>query len=581
MANGVFSTPMGPVLVLWVGALVLHVLDRFLTPQDRGVAEALVLALGLGFLIGTRSQIDAPLSFGQFLTGAGRSDVPPFLVAGQTSWTLALLAVVTSFASSLASLGQSTDGRAGRLAALGSALLFVFAGDWATLTVAWVLVDVCLLHTLGDTRKRTDALGWTGILSLGGAVALGIGLLLWHQADGSIWVDRGGAVPHLATAATHLPSHASSVLILAALLRLMPFPLPTWLTDFGREAQAKDQRFAQVLTYLVPTLLGGYLWMRLAGWNVIGQAARWLIVLPIWGGWAMIISALKAWAARDPAELVACTGTFGGACVLMAASLNLPAPWQTLISANAILSVSVLFVSWTQCQHLRMFDPRSFWRIAPAGLGLLSLAGLPLTIGFPARVALYHAVFADQRWFSLTLVVAAELLLFGALLRVLLELELVPEEETEEAAPSSSPVALWELKERVYDGLGYGAGAILALGIVVLGLAPRLPDQSSSLPSLGNWLGLPTLPVWAALLLAVVGALVVYRSRNMVLNLTQGWGGLIERLFGFGWLYRSIETLSRYVGALIWGSTQVVEGAGYMAWVALVCLVILLFVIAR
>ena len=71
------------------------------------------------------------------------------------------------------------------------------------------------------------------------------------------------------------------------------------------------------------------------------------------------------------------------------------------------------------------------------------------------------------------------------------------------------------------------------------------------------------------------------QSWRLFLNLTQGWGGLIERLFGFRWLYRAIETFSHHVGALIWGSAQVVEGAGYMAWVALVCLVILLFVIAR
>jgi hypothetical protein len=174
-----------------------------------------------------------------------------------------------------------------------------------------------------------------------------------------------------------------------------------------------------------------------------------------------------------------------------------------------------------------------------------------------------------------------ELLMFGALLRVLLDLELVPEEEAEESAPSSAPVAVGKLEERVYDELVYGAGAILALGIVVLGFVPRLPDRTSSLPGLGDWLSLPTLPVWAALLLAVVGAYVVYRSRDTFLNLTQGWGSLIERLFGFRWLYRAIETVSQHVGALIWGSAQVVEGAGYMAWVALVCLVILLFVIAR
>ena len=39
-----FSTILGPIVVLWIGALVFYALDRFLEPQDRGAAEAIVLA---------------------------------------------------------------------------------------------------------------------------------------------------------------------------------------------------------------------------------------------------------------------------------------------------------------------------------------------------------------------------------------------------------------------------------------------------------------------------------------------------------------------------------------------------------
>ena len=60
-----FSTMLGPILVLWIGALVLYVLDRFFEPrQDRGVAEVTALVLALGLALNARSQVDVPIVFG-------------------------------------------------------------------------------------------------------------------------------------------------------------------------------------------------------------------------------------------------------------------------------------------------------------------------------------------------------------------------------------------------------------------------------------------------------------------------------------------------------------------------------------
>ena len=79
-----FSTILGPILVLWIGALVFYALDRFLQPQDRGVAEAIVLALAVGFALGARSQVGVPVEFGPPLAELGWEGMPPFLVASQT-----------------------------------------------------------------------------------------------------------------------------------------------------------------------------------------------------------------------------------------------------------------------------------------------------------------------------------------------------------------------------------------------------------------------------------------------------------------------------------------------------------------
>ena len=63
--------------------------------------------------------------------------------------------------------------------------------------------------------------------------------------------------------------------------------------------------------------------------------------------------------------------------------------------------------------------------------------------------------------------------------------------------------------------------------------------------------------------------------------LPPGWWPLVQRLSALGWLVRGVEQVLRYAGGLIWGSTLVVEGTGYMAWVVLACLVVLLFIISR
>jgi hypothetical protein len=78
-----------------------------------------------------------------------------------------------------------------------------------------------------------------------------------------------------------------------------------------------------------------------------------------------------------------------------------------------------------------------------------------------------------------------------------------------------------------------------------------------------------------------VAAIVLYRAQDAVSDLVEGWRPLVQRAFRLDWLYQLVGMILQRLGAFIWGSTQVVEGAGYMAWIVLVCLVILLFVISR
>jgi hypothetical protein len=373
---------------------------------------------------------------------------------------------------------------------------------------------------------------------------------------------------------------------LAALLRLLPWPLRSWY-DHGSAVDEPryETPLARVVPYLASTLSATYLWARLARGDPPVEGGRWLTAMSLWAGLALLVSALKVWSAREPRQLIDWVAPYGAALSFLAAGLGLPGQWQLLVGASGVLSVCALYVGWTQCQYLDIADPRSYWRIAPTGLALLSLAGLPLTVGFPARAALYGQIFADGRWLILLLILAGESGMLGALLRVVLDVECVIAPEADDAvldgdaafndrktlSLGSANVQAW------LRNLGYGAGATLALGIVVLGIAPGLLGVQGLL----FWVRLPRVHVWAALLLPAVGAIALYRSQETLTLWMDEWWPLIRRVFDMRWATRLLERSAHLVGMVVWGGSQVVGGAGYMAWVLLFCLVALVFLRAR
>jgi hypothetical protein len=266
----------------------------------------------------------------------------------------------------------------------------------------------------------------------------------------------------------------------------------------------------------------------------------------------------------------------------------LPVGFLPLLASSLVLGVCGLLVAWSQCQHLDIFDARTYWRAVPMLVLLFSLAGVPLTVGFAARIAIHSALYTGRRWLALLLWIGGEALFLGALLRVFFELECVPDWDDEDqetppfSLPENWPSWLNNLVRRVRniewgEEMGYAAGAIVALVVIVLGFTPRTLSGTG----LGGWFLIPTLPVWAAMLLPVVGALAAYRSRDRLLDLAADWWPFFDRLRPGEGIARGIENVLHYVSTFIWGGTLVVEGAGYMAWVLLVCLVIVLFAISR
>jgi hypothetical protein len=237
------------------------------------------------------------------------------------------------------------------------------------------------------------------------------------------------------------------------------------------------------------------------------------------------------------------------------------------------LSVCALIVSWTQCPYLDPADPRSWWRVVPAGIAVLSLGGVPLTLGFPAHAAVYATLLSTERWLLLPPLIVAQAGVLGALLRVLLDVECVlPDADGDpESIPAAPHQRVWQRE------VAYGAGAVLALGILLLGIVP----QWMGAPGLGAWFGVPNVPVWAAMLLPAVGAVLLYRDQERITAWMESWSPVLERVLDARWLARGVEYVVRGVTEVVWNGSQVIEGAGYMAWVTLFGLVVLLLVLAH
>ncbi len=586
-----FSTLLGTVIVLWLGALVFYIADRLLKPQDHGIAETVVLALGLIFFLGMHGTIGQPILLGAFGgEQAGLVSVSA-LLADPAAWWLTLILLLSALATSLAGLGRPPAGRAGRLAALGAAVMLLMSGDWSMLALSWVLADLCLILAW----KRDDQPGenWprAGLLSLAGAVLLGVGLTLWQQGGSPIPLDPSRAT----SAPPGDPAQAAPWLIAAAWLRLMPFPLQSWLPSAGSADQTHP--LTRLLAWLVPLVGGVNVWLRLARWDLLALYGGWLTILVIIGGIGALTAACKAWAAPDPQRLVKAACQWGGTLILATASLPMSAEWLLAAGIHIAASLTALSLAWPCSYRFEMADFRSYWRVIPVALPVLSLAGLPLTLGFAVRAAFYVATFQAQNWLLLLLWMVAESSILGALLRLVLDLEIEPgvraaipsgQNEPAPATPNQSLAGwlrqtVWPFLRRVDWSLEilWAGGAVLSLILVLLGLFGGLLRVEQPLPGLGRLLSLPTLPVWAALLLPVVGAAVLYRRQTAILMWAEAWWPLIQRIVELDWAYRLVEKGLRQVNTWMWGINQVVQGAGYMAWAMLICLIVLLLIRTR
>jgi hypothetical protein len=243
-------------------------------------------------------------------------------------------------------------------------------------------------------------------------------------------------------------------------------------------------------------------------------------------------------------------------------------------SLNLVLGVTTLAMLW-QWTHARV-QVLSWKDVPPSTVAVITLLGLPLTVGLFVRLPLYGALLAGKLTGKLVLILAAESMFTATLLRVWNGLR--PERFLEQPQSERWSWSTW------------GAMALLVAPLLILGVHPPLAAWLAGFPPTGKsplflplWEQPPqgSIGLWAALLLPLVMGYGVYRSEWIWPAEMADVRAQLVSFLRLGWLHRAIDRLLSQLRQTIWAVGTMLHGEGYLAWVALSLLLIFLLVLSR
>jgi hypothetical protein len=569
-------TPLAPAYVLLIGAALVLVVGPALTPRRRHglmVAISALAVLSL-FLVG-----QAPSSVPTGEPGEGLGElafglrVPAF---EPYLWilTLSLLAI------SLAGRGSIDP-----VPALDQAMLFaltatacgvVLAGNYATLAAAILLFDgVAALFALTTRQPGRADFGELSRANFGelsradfGELSRAVGRLL-------LGVLSSAAVMALAQNTEYLPVESSElggIFALTVWLRLGLYPLA--------ESDAPGDSFLPVqLGWTVVNLaVGLYL--------ISASAPPWLVWL---AGATMLLHGALAW--LEPSQQLALAragmALAGGILTITAASgtgSGLPAASLSILAALVALELTLPVLG-------RNHPDRAvhFWSYLPALLATASLLGVPFTLGWWGRGALYQASWEIGSLVTLALVVVAEGAALSALYPYWQRLLRSEPGKVEHAIPSGdedSPEPLQGEQSSMEQGSGiqiegdvwYLLGATLAcIPFLIPVLGPRLVPDAPLTSVQGPTDLIPLLALVGSLLWALF---LGYGRRHLLSSAPFSRRGLMD-ILRLDWLLRSLGYGLGTLGSVLLRMRAVIEGEHYLAWAILLALGLGLVIVLR
>lgn len=447
--------PLAPLLVLAAGALVVTLAVAL--RRHHGAAAALTAVTFASAAVST-------------CTGSGRLPVDVGPLFHVTSFGLTIVAILALAGLAVTGLAHGyLRSEAGRqeevyivllLAALGAGAL-VLAGHFASLFLGLETLGVGLYVLVASLRERRRCLeaGMKYLVLTGTAsafLAFGGALLFW---------ERGGLELSGLAAGTATPIGRAALLLLAAglafKLALPPFHL--WTADVYQGAPAP------VTGFLATVSKGAVVGL------VVGQlgAARESLALPlaVMAGAAMVVGTLLALLQDNLKRLLAFSSIghlgyllvaylAGGARGTTAAGFYLAAYAVSVLAAFG--AVGALSRPGEEREEIAAWRGMAWRRpgiAALLALALLSLAGIPLTAGFLAKLWVVTAgLDAALTTLVLLLVLTSAAAVYYYLRVVLILFDPSGEEEAEPGVPLA-----WSTRATLL---------LLAAAVVALGVAP-------------------------------------------------------------------------------------------------------------
>ncbi len=532
--------PVSPALILLLGILALLVLN--LSPWHRQAPIAAISAnvIALIALIALRSPRAA------FLVGRPWSSVLFDAEGGiawqVNTWTWSGGALILHFSLVVILVAWDAGGRltpyyrAADLALAATALMVTFSANLLTLVSMWVLMESVALArlTLEPTYEPE-----TGRMGLSAASVLLMALACALSGPALLTIPLAGAA---------LPPLVQGLLVAAIALRAAVYPLHGWLTH-SRMSHPADR----LAVYLIPATTGLWLLGQINSTEGMGwiSAPQWLVPIAL----SLFGSAITAWAEPSPVHSLDLIYANRAGAILLTMAL-----WP---SQGAIPLVGWLLAFSLGLSLLLVADliNQAWGGRWPGVLAVLTLIGYPATVGFmgqtwTARLAPPSGQIAF--WIATVL---ADGFLLAALLRSW-------------QRPSSAP------PERVSgrEGRLLAAAVLLAAPMLFLSLQPGgILHAAGMAVAPANLLALmastPAV-VWARLL--VISALALWLHFGWQPASSQ-WRHLqvgLARVTRVDWVYGLAQHGIRSSLAFWQSMLHIVEGDGYVGWVALTLLLL-------
>jgi hypothetical protein len=578
-------TPLAPSYVLLLGGALILIVGPALTPRRRhGLAVAIsALALLSLFFVGSGYPADVQLVRFPWLAGASQEGMiewldQPALALRIPSFEPYLWILLLSLLAITLAERRAID----RLSPLDQSMLFAFtavacgvvlAGNFRTLAFALLLFDATaalFALTTGHPRRAVGRL-LLGVLS--SAAVIGLAQSIEHFA-------------------AH-PLELGALFALTVWLRLGLYPLV--------ESEASDESPPPMrLGWTVVNLAVG-LYLVSAG------AAPWLVWL---AGATTLLHGALTWLESNQERALAHLGYgLAGGILTMAAVVGVgPTSASLLIlrsaravepsvvaaSISTLAALVALELTPSPLGRTKLTRPKYLWALLPPLLATASLIGVPFTLGWEGRGALYQKTWEAGALGVLALVIVAEGAALSVLYRYWERLLADPPAEaentipaagadrTEEQVPATSSQGATPSPEtnsgfQHEGGVWHMLGATLAcIPFLIPVLGPRLVVGAPA-----NFAGPSVLSAPLGLVGSLLWALFLGYGRRRLLGFLPFSRRGLTSVLRLGWLSRSLGYALDTPGRIILRVRAVIEGEHYLAWAILLALGLGLAILLR